>query len=624
MKVTQRTLSSSRQLFLALFVSLLLHASGLFYFYTHPILLHSSWKSWFGLSARIPSLLAQGDEEMAIEEQTKTAAIEDAFEHFLVLSSHLKHPMDLVKLPEGTSLSPTEETALAPKEIQTTPELTLSQEPSDLSSDLSPLPVDLENSLDLSQLPPQEQKPSIPSMLHVASEPDLPYPALEDPSLQEEGTSPYTFAEAVKEPSSADPSLAWTSPKSIELKLDSAPLLDFPPAASFPEIPSLDEGLLSSSDLPSVPERARETLLSAIPPSSLTDYSLAPLAIASNWNDNFKLQLRFTPDKESEGYLFSLELSPTFDTSDYHLPQHFHFLLDRSHTVQKHRFSVFKRATLKALSCMQPGDSFNIYLLDKKVTSMGKAPIPYSAKAVQAADEFLSKEAGPKFFTSSDLFSALRSLQETLVDTQGEHTAILLTDGHTKFSSTKLKKLLKTWNASNLGNLSVYAAAVGSKNDLLTLDLFSTLNGGKLLYCDTYASFPRKLGKLILDLREPIATHLILSVLPSDPAAKITLSPATSHPPALYARQPYLIVGKTDRLCDFDIVVQGKHKEEWVCIKQSVSFAEGEKSSKALEKYRYSPETEELYAQFLNDGNGTHLQKAKELLKKSYGEIAFE
>ena len=61
------------------------------------------------------------------------------------------------------------------------------------------------------------------------------------------------------------------------------------------------------------------------------------------------------------------------------------------------------------------------------------------------------------------------------------HSAILVSDGISHTSSKKQSQVLKDWIGKNSGKLSVYTAAVGQKNDLLMLDLLSSVSGGKLL-----------------------------------------------------------------------------------------------------------------------------------------------
>ena len=91
-----------RLLLTCIAASLLLHFSFLFYFYFHPLLLHSSWQSLFGLSGATPDILDY--EEENIQAAQKTNMIEEAFQQVLLFSSHFQQPHDLAKLPKGIAL----------------------------------------------------------------------------------------------------------------------------------------------------------------------------------------------------------------------------------------------------------------------------------------------------------------------------------------------------------------------------------------------------------------------------------------------------------------------------------------------------------------------------------------
>ncbi len=182
---------------------------------------------------------------------------------------------------------------------------------------------------------------------------------------------------------------------------------------------------------------------------------------------------------------------------------------------------------------------------------------------------------------------------------------------------------MKRWLSKNQGKLSVYAAAVGQKNNLISLDLLSSASGGKLLYSDTHASFPRKLSKLILDLHDPIICDISLAALPSDENAQVVLSQASSHLPTFYSHRPYQIVGKIDRPCDFELIFKGRNQSEWVTIQESLSFSEGEELARA-DASKDLFQMHLLYAKFLREGGITPLKDAKEILKKSHDAVAFE
>jgi hypothetical protein len=191
-------------------------------------------------------------------------------------------------------------------------------------------------------------------------------------------------------------------------------------------------------------------------------------------------------------------------------------------------------------------------------------------------------------------------------------------------SGTKQQKTISRWLDKNKGQLSLYTAAVGQKNNLVMLDLISSMSGGKLLYSDTHASFPRKLGKLVLDLRNPVLSDVMVSVIPDNPQAKIEITTASKHMPTLYSTQPYVIVGTIDSPCNFDLFIQGRHGDEWVTIKKNLSFIEGEKANRSTARQWESQEANTYYKAFLEEGNTKLLKEARKILKATRSHIAFE
>jgi hypothetical protein len=613
--------------------SLLLHLSFLIYFYYHPILIHSSWRSLFGLSGATPEILDY--EEENVETTQKTNMIEEAFQQVLLFSSHFQQPHDLAKLPKGIALSPHTETPhFDPIELpsQMQWESTLSDEMFTTEKKLTLH----EDSLIRSLLTPEENPLNFVSQIQIdlaLTQSDFPALALSDPLLEGEKAIERDFTAVTSLPieASEESQLAKVnildSFKTIEgksnLKVDSTSALggvrDLPLpvdattstssyflAAAAPEVEKIDLPPPSSSILP-----------------ELEEYQLPTMAMATSWNDDFNVDFKFLPQEEGKGYLFSVALTPSGDLTPYSLKQTLYFIIDRSNSVQKHRFSVFKRAVMKALACMQNGDAFNIYIIDKKVTKLTQIPLTIGPKALRAAEEFLEKQEAGGMFAGSDIYG---SLEKILPEIKGDnlHTAILLTDGQTLHNTPKQQKILSKWLENNSGKLSLYTAAVGQKNNLLMLDFLSSISGGKLLYSDTHASFPRKLAKLILDLKNPVVHDLIIAAAPQDGSAQIEFSPATFHLPALYANQPYTIYGSIDNPCNFELIVQGRHGNEWIAIKKSISFNEGEKGTRKLEKQWKAQQAQLCYAQFLKEGKPSHLKDAKEILKANRAEIAFE
>lgn len=356
-------------------------------------------------------------------------------------------------------------------------------------------------------------------------------------------------------------------------------------------------------------------------PPTLDTYLVPEMDAARPWDDAFEVRVQLMPHPEGTGYVFSLNLTPTQEIHMESMPQNYYFLIDRSSSIERHRFAAFKRAVLKALSCLQSGDKFNIILFDKKVKRLQPAPILFSKATLQQAEEFLEKEehAGP--FASGDLYASLSSIVPKDLSEQEMHTAILITGGESSQSVEKQRKHISRWLDYNAGEVFVYTAAVGQGNQLILLDLLSSCTGGRLLYSDTHAAFPRKLGKLLLDLRNPLIKDLSITAVPKHAHTEITFYPSGTQHPCLFAKQPYEIVGTIADLSDFTLLIQGRYKGQWVSISKEVSL-KGAPSSRLLEKRWAKARGKSQYENFLKEGKVAHLLKAKELLKSSGNELA--
>ncbi len=619
-------------------VSFLLHLFALLYFYTHPIVIHSSWKSLFGLSAATPNILDYEEENPELIEKSKI--IHEAFHQILVLSPHFQQPLDLAELPKGIALSPnTESPPLEGIEFESGMDWEDSFSIEMLSSDQRPFFY--EDSVLPSLFIPKEDTWNFATQLQIDYDPiqgDTPSLSILDswPDTNAAIEHDFTSISSVSIEASQEtdpggvnlidrfPKVELTMNDPFTLKTDSSPML-----AGIDSLPLFEEKTSASQSYfvaTKAPE-LQKTHLKMAPtstPLELDDYQLPNIATAMSWNDDFHIDLKFFPEEEGNGYIFSVALKSNFDLSEYSLKQNIYFIIDRSNSVQKHRFAVFKRAVIKALASMQGGDAFNIYVVDKSITKFTSTPLRVTAKAIKAAEEFLEKQDAGTMFAGSDIYGSLEKLLPEMESTDQIHTAILLTDGNTLYNTPKQQHVLRKWLEKNSGKISLYTAAVGQKNNLLMLDLLSSISGGKLLYSDTHASFPRKLAKLIIDLKNPVAKDLMIAAVPQYPDAQIEFYPASTHLPLLYAGQPYMIYGHIDEPCNFDLIIQGRHREEWIAIKKNVSFIDGEKGTRSLEKQWKAQKANLCYSKFLKEGKAIYLRDAKEILKSNRAEIAFE
>jgi len=85
-----------------------------------------------------------------------------------------------------------------------------------------------------------------------------------------------------------------------------------------------------------------------------------------------------------------------------------------------------------------------------------------------------------------------------------------------------------------------------------------------------------------------------------------------------------VIYGTIDHPCEFDLLVQGRHREDWVAIRKEICFYDGKKGNNDLAS-RFGAQLANLcYTKFLSEGKGSHLKEAKEILKKTRTSVIFE
>lgn len=610
----------------SLAASIGLHGIGFYFLATHPMMLHHSLRSLFGISIAAPEYLDNPDDEALAK---KSRIIEEVFDHILVFSPHLQQPFDLIELPRGVSLSPDEE--------MTEPVHFIAQEsePFNLLQELSTTLAAVEWDFEMPAVPEliffaEERTPSFDTSLSILIAASIGSYGIEQIALPREEEL------YIIDPIAAAPSLYAAT---VEPQGDAAHVTEPLFSRSFPHRGplELDEKMIELDTSLGTHKLSEQVPFLAHPPLSkmhaphihiaqsdqdFEEYLPSSIAATTEWNDDFELDISFLPHPDGKGYIFSLALKPNFDISQYSLKHDIFFVIDRS--VRKHRFEVYKRAVVKALSCLQQGDTFNIFIIDKKMTRFHTKSLPVSQKTIRAAEHFLEKQAEIPLFSAGDIYSSLEKILPEIQGTDSVHSAILITDGVSQISSRKQSQVLKNWIEKNNGKLSVYTAAVGQKNDLLMLDLLSSISGGKLLWSDTHASFPRKLAKLVLDLRDPIATELSVDAIPFQSQARVTLSPVFFQSPVLFSHQPYVIYGSIDQPGPFDLIIQGRHRDQWIAIKKSVSFVDGVKGDRALLNQWSSQKAHRVYTKFLDDGKSAYLKEAKEILKKSRSEVAFE
>jgi hypothetical protein len=537
----------------------------------------------------------------------KDAALEDAFKDFIVVSPQTPLPTNEIKqvavdliLEEPIALPTPDQQPLSLPDISgelATPELPV--KPLDLTvgkiaaeakdpklslspplPSIQPMPPEMTQSLVLQSFPEQHI---------IEPESILDFEFL--PSQEK-------FSAVVPPPSSP--------PSSHTMIATDVSLLSKQEKLAAGEIP-LEQSPIAA---PQVQPPAPTTRYSALP--SLSSYGI-PDYKSTQWNEAFDVDIK-TISREEGGYLFSLTFVPKIDLSDHCLKQNYYFLIDRSSSIERHRYQSFKRAVTRAIASLREGDNFNVIIFDSKIARLSEKIVPFNKKNQRLAEEFLERQPHGHYGPPVDLYSCLGKIIPSQVNDEEAHTAILISDGDSSLKLDKQRSLINAWLQANRSKVTLYTAAVGQDNNLSSLDLLGTASRGSLLYSDTHTGFPRKLAKLVMTLRSPVAKEMSLNIVASDPSSRLQLYPLSSRLPYLFSDHPYVIYGTAEKLSDFSLVLEGKNKGQIFSIKKEISFNKAKPGNRLLSKEWKAQQAYLFYEQYLQEGKPVFLEQAQQLL----------
>jgi hypothetical protein len=373
------------------------------------------------------------------------------------------------------------------------------------------------------------------------------------------------------------------------------------------ETPS--EGIAGTSADFSIAPAAPKSIKGIRAAASLGEYGLPTLHLRE-WNEFFDVDVKTFP-KEGGGFLFSININPKVDLSEYRLKQNYLFVIDRSNSVDKHRYQTAKRATSRAIAALRPGDFFNILILDSSITKFSETPLPISKAHLEKAEAFLEKQSRDSYGAASDIYTTLTKVLACEIKDDEAVAAILISDGESPLKSSHQRKKINSWLQANRDRITLYTATAGQGNNLSSLKMLSLASRGSLLYSDTHAAFPRKLAKLVMDIRYPIAKEMSASIILPEGTKDIELLPPSYRLPNLFSDHSYTLMGSAGQLTDFILVLEGKNKDQIFSIKKTISLSKAKQGSKLLLKEWDSEKAHTLFDQYLHEGDSALLQKAE-------------
>ncbi len=331
-------------------------------------------------------------------------------------------------------------------------------------------------------------------------------------------------------------------------------------------------------------------------------------------SDHFDVQIEYAEKRNRPGYVFKLSFIPRQDIIFKRIQQNYYFLLDRSNSIPRARFTLNKQAVSAALEHMKPKDTFNILIFDDKVCRLSETTLTWNTANVAKARAFLDSQGHGGYFAATELYSSLGKIIPDNVSDTEVNTAILLSDGDTYLPQEKQRQTIGGWTTNNMGKVSLYAIASGGGNNLPLLELISSFNKGNLIYSYDHTQLNSRITKLVQTIRNPIGKQMVATAVPTDKQAVVILQPKNNRLPDLYQNTPFVLYGSTNRLTDFVVFLQGKYYDNRFDIKKHVSFETATRGSPSLEKVWTQLVVQEFYERFFEDGNKKHLDAAKHLL----------
>ncbi|MBM3201493.1 MAG: hypothetical protein FJZ56_03685, partial [Chlamydiae bacterium] len=285
--------------------------------------------------------------------------------------------------------------------------------------------------------------------------------------------------------------------------------------------------------------------------------------------------------KKEDGYTFSLNLSVLENRAKSQLRHHIYYLIDRSSSVEPHRFEVFKNAVANALYFIDDAHLFNIFMFDNSVSYLTPNDLLPAKQNFKAAKEFLDKQYQPWLSSDTSMLDLISILHEEAEKSDDLFSVIILTNGSGLKNIHEQKEALKKIVNTPKSNFFIHAAVAGTKNNNTMLELLSGISGGSLIKSQTHAAFARKLAILTKQIQKPVLKDLKITVVDGNNEVQILENQKVGH--YLVKNHPTSFVGLAKELTDFDVIIQGKSSEGWINIRKHIDLRKAQETKSKLE-----------------------------------------
>ena len=335
----------------------------------------------------------------------------------------------------------------------------------------------------------------------------------------------------------------------------------------------------------------------------------------SSMQNPFKPLVQYTPKSKRGGYYFSVDLKLDENHGFRREKQATIFVIDRSSSVEKQRFEVFKRAVSKSLPYLKRGDYFNIIVYDNKAKKLSEVNLPVSENNLRRARRFLDDEQHAALFKSFDIYDLIEKLGQEAKDERHLSHIVLLTEPKPLKNLRKKRREMRKVIKNNNRDYSLFIATACQREGQPMADLLTAFNGGHALFSPTNAAFPRKFSALIRQISQPVLRDLHVVALRRKTGEMIKLYPSSpkgeSH---LYALKTTTIHGEVDDLEDLELFLQGRVGKRFINLSQDISFDKAIRAGRSMRRAIAKKEALIYYQSYLDDGEIVHLERAAKLL----------
>ena len=331
--------------------------------------------------------------------------------------------------------------------------------------------------------------------------------------------------------------------------------------------------------------------------------------------EDFYTKVSMGPMRSDGTRLFAVELHPRDPERIETMSQNYTFLIDRSGSIEKHRFKSFCDGVIKSLSYLKETDTFNILLFDNGITKMSNHSLYATPSSIKSAKRFLSAQEKGLRFSTPNVYGLLVKMGEVAAQSPMYNSVFLLTNGKSLEHISARDKNFKTFFQSYRGGFSLFTAAAGHGNNNNTLEFLAKMSKGRHLYSQTHAGFPRKFAALVKTSQQVVASHIQANVSKAPEGTEITLLSKENDMPNLHTTKPLVIHGQVKQPRDFEMILQGKVGTEWINVRLPISLTDAEKQEKSLEKELSLFKALEEFDNSLEEGKIANLEETQDLIQ---------